>query len=88
MTSLSSPSYFILFLSKVYYSRGVGRTPYDDLYGEVLGLPPEWSFFLSLQVYKWIGISTVEYIKGRGKLSFFLVFKKPKGITDVRAVKD
>ena len=53
------------------------------------GLPPEWSFFfLSLQVYEWIGISTVEYIKGQGKLSFFLVLKKPKGITDVRAVKD
>ena len=45
-------------------------------------------FFLSLQVYEWIGISTVEYIKGQGKLSFFLVLKKPKGITDVRAVKD
>ena len=62
MTSLSSLSYLILALSKVYYSPGGGGdTPYNGLYGEVPWLSPERSFFFfRLQVYEWMGISLRE----------------------------
>ena len=66
MTSLSSQSYFILALSKVYYSPGVcvggagEGTPCNGLYREVPRLPPEKSVFFRPFVYEWIGISLRE----------------------------